>query len=294
MRFLIEGIVSGILIGGVYSLVALGIVVIYKSTKIVSFAQGGIVLMGAIIGWGLMGPLGLSVVPGILLTLVACVMLGMGIDRFCMRPTIGQPILASIMVTIALAWLFDSIGILIIGGGERPYPEIIPTGTFEIGFLVISQSLLIQFVIAVILFVCFYLFYQRTQLGLAMRGTAEDHEVVQSLGIKVTKIFSFSWIFAGFFGGASGILLASSLGATVGLSGIGLTAIVVVLIGGMESITGAIIMGPVIGILETLTVQYLDPMIGGGLGEVVPYIIMLIVLVFKPYGLFGLERIERI
>jgi len=294
MRFLIEGIVSGILIGGVYSLVALGIVVIYKSTKIVSFAQGGIVLMGAIIGWGLMGPLGLSVVPGILLTLVACVMLGMGIDRFCMRPTIGQPILASIMVTIALAWLFDSIGILIIGGGERPYPEIIPTGTFEIGFLVISQSLLIQFVIAVILFVCFYLFYQRTQLGLAMRGTAEDHEVVQSLGIKVTKIFSFSWIFAGFFGGASGILLASSLGATVGLSGIGLTAIVVVLIGGMESITGVIIMGPVIGILETLTVQYLDPMIGGGLGEVVPYIIMLIVLVFKPYGLFGLERIERI
>lgn len=294
MRFLIEGIISGILIGGVYSLVALGIVVVYKSTKIVNFTQGGIVLMGAIIGWYLMGPLGLSVVPGILLTLVACVMLGMGIDRFCMRPIIGQPILASIMVTIALAWLFDSIGILIIGGGERPYPEIMPTGTFEIGFLVISQSLLIQFVIAVILFVCFYLFYQRTQLGLAMRGTAEDHEVVQSLGIKVTKIFSLSWIFAGFFGGASGILLASSLGATVGLSAIGLTALVVVLIGGMESITGVIIMGPVIGILETLTVQYLDPMVGGGLGEVVPYVIMLIVLVFKPYGLFGLEKIERI
>ena len=294
MRFLIEGIISGILIGGVYSLVALGIVVIYKSTKIISFAQGGIVLMGAIIGWYLMGPLGLTVIPGILLTLVACLMLGMGIDRFCMRPIIGQPILASIMVTIALAWLFDSIGILIIGGGERPYPEIFPTETFEIGFLSISQSLLIQFVIAAILFVCFYLFYKRTQLGLAMRGTAEDYEVVQSLGIKVTRIFSFSWIFAGFFGGASGILLASSLGATVGLSAVGLTAIVVVLIGGMESITGVIIMGPVIGILETLTVQYLDPMIGGGLGEVVPYIIMLIVLVFKPYGLFGLERIERI
>ncbi len=290
----IEGVISGILIGGVYSLVALGIVVVFKSTKVITFAQGGILLMGAIIGWAFMGPAGLPVGLGIVLTLAACSLLGMCVDRFALRPIIGQPILASIMVTIALAWLFDSVGTLIIGGGERPYPPILPHGTYKWGQIYISQSLLLQFIIAIIMFIAFALFYKYGRLGLAMRGTAEDHEVVQSLGIKVTNIFSYSWVIAALTGGVSGILLASTLGATVGLSEIGMKALIVVLLGGMESVTGVILMGPIIGILENLTIQFLDPLVGGGLGEVVPYAAMLIVLLLKPYGLFGLKRIERI
>lgn len=289
-----EGAIAGIMIGGVYSLVALGIVVVFKSTKVISFAQGGILLMGAIIGWALMGPGGLPLGFGIPLTLLACCLLGLCLDRFTLRPIIGQPILASIMVTIALAWLFDSIGTLIIGGGERPYPPLLPKGTYNWGWVKISESLFLQFVIAVFLFVVFSLFYKYARLGLAMRGTAEDHEVVQSLGIKVTNIYSYSWLIAALSGGIAGVLLASTLGATVGLSEIGLKALIVVLIAGMESIPGVILIGPLIGILENLSIQFLDPLIGGGSAGVVPYALMLIVLLVKPYGLFGLKRIERI
>lgn len=282
------------MIGGVYSLVALGIVVVFKSTKVVTFAQGGILLMGAIIGWALMGPAKLPIGLGIILTLAVCALLGLCLDRFTLRPILGQPVLASIMVTIALAWFFDSVGTLIIGGGERPYPPLLPQGTYKVGLINISQSLLLQFIIAIVMFIVFSLFYRYARLGLAMRGTAEDHEVVQSLGIKVTNIFSYSWVIASLTGGVSGILLASTLGATVGLSEIGMKALIVVLIGGMESVTGVILMGPIIGILESLTIQILDPLVGGGLGEVVPYAVMLIMLLIKPYGLFGLKRIERI
>jgi branched-chain amino acid transport system permease protein len=294
IKAIIEALVSGIMLGGVYSLIALGIVIVYKSTKIVSFAQGGILLIGAIIGWALLGPAGLPLILAIVLTLASCALLGLGIDRFALRPIIGQPILASIMITIALAWLFDSVGTLIIGGGERAYPPILPQGTYKWGWLTISQSLLLQFIIAIILFIIFTLFYQYAKLGLAMRGTAEDHEVVQSLGIKVTNIFSYSWLIAALSGGISGILLASTLSANVGLSEIGWKALIVVLIGGMESIPGVILVGPIIGILENLSIRFLDPLVGGGLGEVVPFVVLLLVLLIKPYGLFGLVRIERI
>jgi branched-chain amino acid transport system permease protein len=294
IRSLVEAVVSGLLIGGVYSLVALGIVLVYKSTKVVSFAQGGIVLMGGIIGWALLGPAGLPPGLAIVLTLCASALLGLAVDRFTLRPIIGQPILSSIMVTIALAWLFDSVATLIIGGGERPYPAILPQGTYKWGGVAISQPLFFQFVIAIILFVSFSGFYKYTGLGLAMRGTAEDYEVVQSLGISVRQVYSYSWLIAGLSGGVSGILLASALSVNVGLASMGWKALVVVLIGGMESVVGVILMGPFIGILESMSVQFLDPMVGGGLGEVVPFVVMLAVLLIRPYGLFGLKRIERI
>jgi len=293
-RSFVEGVISGVMIGGVYSLVALGIVVVFKSTKVISFTQGGILLMGAIIGWALLGPAGLPLALGIPLTLAACCFLGLCLDRLTLRPIIGQPILASIMVTIALAWLFDSVGTLVIGGGERPYPPLLPKGTYRWGWVNVSESLFLQFGIAVFLFIVFSLFYKYARLGLAMRGTAEDHEVVQSLGVKVTNIYSYSWLIAALSGGIAGVLLASTLGATVGLSEIGLKALIVVLIAGMESIPGVILIGPIIGILENMSIQFLDPLIGGGSAGVVPYAVMLIILLVKPYGLFGLKRIERI
>lgn len=293
-KVVLETIISGILVGGVYSLVALGIVVIYKSTKIVSFVQGGILLMGAVIGWGLMGPGGVPIGYGIVATLVACVVLGMGIDYFTLRPIIGQPILTSIMITIALSWAFNSIGILFLGGAEQYFPRILPEGVFTLKGLMLSKSLVFQFSITMLFFIVFTLFYKFANLGLAMRGTAEDQEVMQSLGVKVTRIYTYAWVIAAFFGGVCGILMGSTVSVNVGLESIGLKALAVVLIAGMESIPGAILVGPLIGILENLCVLFLDPLVGGGLGEIVPYVVMLFILFVKPYGLFGLERIERI
>lgn len=137
------------------------------------------------------------------------------------------------------------------------------------------------------------MFYRFHRVGLIMRGTAEDHEVMQSLGVKVGNMFTYSWIIAAVSGSIGGMLLASMVSVNIGLSGIGWVALAVVLIGGLESVLGALILGPVIGILENLSV-YLDPYVGGGSREVVPYVVLLLVLLIKPYGLFGLKRIERI
>ncbi|HDH87723.1 MAG: hypothetical protein B1H11_00690 [Desulfobacteraceae bacterium 4484_190.1] len=293
MERLIAVVISGILLGGIYSLIALGIVVVYKSSKIVSFTQGAFVIAGAIMGWALVGVAGLPVWLGLLLSLAGCGLIGLAVDRFALRPIIGQPIMASILITIALSWLFDSMAILSISGRQRAFPVQIAADNIEWGLVLLPKAQLLCFIIAVILSALFVLFYRYHKVGLAMRGTSEDHEVIQNLGIKVTSIFSYSWLIAALSGGIGGILLASMINVSPGLSGVGLIALVVVLVGGMDSIPGALVMGPAIGILENLSI-YLDLYVGGGSREVIPYVILVVVLLIKPYGLFGLERIERI
>ena len=293
MGGLLGVVISGILLGGIYSLIALGVVVIYKSSKVVSFTQGAFVAAGGIMGWVFVGIAGLPAWLGLLLTLAGCGLIGLVVDRFALRPIIGQPIMASILITIALSWLFDSMAIISTFGRQRAFPLQIATDNIKLGPVLLPKAQLLCFTIAVALSALFVLFYRYHKVGLAMRGTAEDHEVIQNLGIKVTSIFSYSWLIAAFSGGIGGILLASMINVSPGLSGMGLLALVVVLVGGLDSIPGALVMGPVIGIIENLSV-YMDPYVGGGSREVIPYIILVVVLLIKPYGLFGLERIERI
>lgn len=289
----LNAIVGGILLGGIYSLVALGVVIIYKSSKILSFTQGGFLVMGAISGWAMLGPFGLPPFIGITLALVICTFFGYIVNRLALRPIIGEPLMTSILITIALSWLFDSLSIIAIGGKQRAFPIQISSKQLEIAGINLSVTLLLCFLIALALFIFFILFYRYHRVGLAMRGTAEDHEVMQNLGIKVKNMLDYSWMIAALCGGVSGILLASIISVNINLSTIGLTALVVVLVAGLESIPGVLIVGPMIGVLENLAV-YLDPYVGGGSREVIPFIILLIILLIKPYGLFGLKRIERI
>jgi len=289
----LNAIVGGILLGGIYSLVALGIVIIYKSSKILSFTQGGFLVMGAITGWAMLGPFGLHPFIGITLALAICTFFGYIVNRLALRPIIGEPLMTSILITIALSWLFDSLSIIAIGGKQRAFPIQISNSQLNIAGINLSVTMLLCFLIAFALFIFFILFYRYHRVGLAMRGTAEDHEVMQNLGIRVKNMLDYSWMIAALCGGVSGILLASIISVNINLSSIGLTALVVVLVAGLESIPGVLIVGPMIGILENLAV-YLDPYVGGGSREVIPFIILLIILLIKPYGLFGLKRIERI
>jgi len=287
-------IVLGILIGSVYSLIGLGCVVIYKCSKVVSFTQGGFLLMGGIIAWFLLVVVKLPSAPAIVFTLVGCALLGLAVERFTLRPVLGQPLLASVMITVALLWFLDSVGFLVIGGPGRVFPRLFPSGFVDFFGIRISEANALSFAAAIVLFIGFTLFYKYTKIGLAMRATAEDHEVVQSLGVKVTNIFSITWAIAGLTAGIGGILMASLINLDVSLSMLGWKGLIVILIAGLESLPGVIIMGPVIGVLEILSINYIDPLVGGGMRDIAPFILMMLVLVIKPYGLFGLKRIERV
>jgi len=290
----ISAIIYGILVGGVYSLIALGYAVIFKSSQIVSFAQGGVLLTGATIAWALLAVVKLPIVLAIVLALIGCVIIGLAIERFTLRPIMGQPLLSSVMITVALLWLFDAVAVLTVTGSGRTFPSIFPQGIIQLGEVRISQEQLLAFVTAIVLFIIFTLSYRYTKVGLAMRGTAEDHEVIESLGIKVTNIYGLTWGIAAVTAGIGGILLASMLNLNISLELFGWKGLIVILIGGLESITGAIVVGPLLGVLESLSTVYIDPLVGGGMREVAPFVVMIIVLLIRPYGLFGLKRIERI
>lgn len=286
-------LVSGVLTGGVYALVALGLVVIYKSSHVVNFSQGGLLMMGALIAWLLLTA-GFPVWLTLLLTAIACVLVGYLVGNFVLRPLIAQPLLSSIMVTIALVWVFDAIGILSLGGEDRSFPTSFFQGFYKVGGLNISQVNLWGFIAAMVLFIIFVLFYRFTRVGLAMRGAAEDHEVIQSLGISVKRIINQSWMVSALTACIGGILLANAMALSPSLSEMGLKVLAVIILGGLESIPGCIVGGLLIGLLENAAVFYVDPLVGGGVREIVPYIVMMLILTVRPCGLFGLERVERI
>jgi branched-chain amino acid transport system permease protein len=296
--YLIQVLITGILIGGVYSLVSLPVVMIYKSSKIFNFAQGSIVMGGAWIAWYFMDPsrgLGLPWPIGILFTLSVAIITGMLIERLCLRNLIGQPLFATMIVTLGLGAIITGIITGLWGqiNGES-YPPFIPLGVLQIGALSIPIDSIIVFSVAIALIGLFSIFFKYHPYGLAMRSVAEDHLVSEALGIKVTTILQMTWAIGCLITFLSGILLASISSVSHTLDSIALVCFVVILMGGLESIAGVLIAGPIVGIIEQLTAQYLDRIAGGGLMQVMPFVILILVVLIRPYGIFGLERIERI
>jgi len=294
MTLFLQFAIAGITMGVVYSLIALGFVLIYKSSKILNFAQGEFVLVGGYVGLFFITQLGLPIWLGVILLIATSGLLGFAIEKLTIRPLVGQPILSIIIMTLGLSLLISGTVVGITGADIGTYPEFIPTAPIHIGGAVFSQVYAWCFGIAVILVALSTYFFLHTRYGLYMRATAESHEVAQSVGIKVENTFTLAWIIASAIGGIGGFLLGIIMGVSGDLTQFGLKVFPVVLLGGLESIPGAIIGGMVIGVLENVAAGYLDPLVGGGVTEVFPYIIMVIILIFKPYGLFGLTRIERI
>ena len=294
-------LVTGLLTGGIYSLVALGLVLIYKSSQIFNFAQGHLLMFSAFITWGLMVQMGWPIWGALAGGVVVAVLLGILIERLALRPLIGQPILATIMMTLALSQIIQGVTILVFGGARQVFPEIFPLRPIIIPLggdvrIVLKIALLWGFGLAMAGVAIFAVFFQLTRAGLAMRATAEDHQLAQSVGLNVRRIFAAAWAIAGIIGLAGGVLIGSISGVEPSLAGIGLKAFPAVLLGGLESVPGAIIGGLVVGVIESLVgglpasqaIRATNP------AEIAPYVVLLLVLLFKPDGLFGLERIERI
>jgi branched-chain amino acid transport system permease protein len=289
MQTVLQYVANGIMVGGVYSLSALGIVLVYKSTSVFNFAIGQMMMLGAFFLWTCVDVFHMPLWLSLIVAVTAGVMLGMLIERLALRPLIGQPLLSAVLATLALSYFLNGITIGIWGAYQQKLPEFI-TGAITIGGVVFSNDLLWSFIIAMALFVALSVLYQRTKMGLLMRATAESHQVAQARGIKVRAIFSWSWGLCGFVAAVGGMLLALRLGVSQYIALVGLQAFPAVLFGGLESIPGAIVGSLVVGLLQNLTGGLIAPW----LMETTPYVILLLVLIFRPEGLFGEKRIERI
>ena len=294
MSTFVQLMLTGLMVGGIYGLVALGFVLIYKGTRIFNFAQGELLMLGAFFFWAMLVQVHIPIWASILLTFIFAIAVGFLLERVVLRPMLGQPILSIIMMTLALAFFLRGVITLVWGAAWKVYPAFIPMGGIALADFTLSQQHLVSFIIALLAFGAFALFFQKSTYGLAMRATAEDHQVSRSLGVKVTVIFGLTWAIASLISAIGGILLGSINGINLTLGQIGLKAIPAALIGGLESIPGAIVGGIIIGVLESLAAGYIDPLVGGGIKEIFPYIILVIALLFRPYGIFGLKRIERV
>jgi branched-chain amino acid transport system permease protein len=295
MTFFLQLVVSGVTLGMVYALVALGFVIILKCSRAFNIAQGHFVMIGGYLGYTFLVTFNLPIWASLLLAILVAIMMGLLIERFTLRPLVGQPELAVIMMTIALASVLEGLAVLIWGAQYKTYHKVLPTVTLKLSEISIPPESLIGLTVSIVAVAALLLFFRYTKIGLAMRATAEDLKVVQSVGIRVTTVYAVSWVIACVVGVIGGILSGAVSGVMIALSQVGLKAFAVVLLGGVNSIGGAIVAGIIVGVLENVAAGYLDPLLpGGGLAQVFPFMVMIIVLIFRPHGLFGLARIERI
>ena len=295
MTFLLQLAVTGFALGMVYALVAIGFVIILKCSNAFNIAQGHFVLIGGYLGYTFLVPFGLPIWASLLLAIGVAIVLGLLIERLTLRPLVGHSELAIIMMTIALATVLEGLATLIWGGEYKTYHGVLPTVTLKLGEISIPPESLIGLIVSIAAVAILMLLFRYTKIGLAMRATAEDLQVVQSVGIRATTVYAVSWVIASVVGVIGGILLGGVSGVMIPLAEIGLKAFAVVLLGGVNSIGGAIVAGIILGVAENVAAGYLDPLLpGGGLAQIFPFVVMIIVLIFKPYGLFGLVRIKRI
>lgn len=293
MTEVIHPIILGIAVGLVYSLIAVGFVLIYKASHVFNIAQGELFMLGAFICWSFINQVGLSPILSIVFTLVVAAGVGMLINRLLIAPLVGQPLIAVIMVTIVLGLLLRAVVHGIWLGPTRAL-GITLGEPFHLGDIAIGQHYVYFFVAAIIVFGFLAFLFRFTKAGLAMRATADAHQVAQATGVKVTGVFNQVWAGAALVAALGGVLLTMVYDLHSEVYILGYKAFPVLILGGLDSVTGVLIAGPIVGILEQLAMYYLDPIVGGGTGEVVPYVILLVALLVKPYGLMGLRRIERI
>jgi branched-chain amino acid transport system permease protein len=295
MTFLLQLVISGFANGMVYALVAIGLVIILKCSEAFNIAQGHFVMIGGYLGYTFLVYFGLPIWASLLLAIATAVIMGLVIERLTLRPLVGQPVLAIIMMTIALSVVLEGLATLIWGGEYKSYHGVLPAVTLQLGELSIPSETTIMIIVSIITVAVLMLLYRYTKSGLAMRATADDIQVVQSVGIRVTTVYALSWVIASVVGVIGGILLGGISGVMVSLSAVGIKAFAVVLLGGANSLKGAIVAGIILGVLENVSAGYLDPYLpAGNLATVFPFVVMLLVLVVRPYGLFGQVRIERI
>ena len=292
MEFFFQILINGLSLGFLYALAALGFVMIFKSSSVLNFAHGELMAIGAFLFLVLSAWAKLPIVLAFFLALAGSFSLGFIIERFFLRPLIGEALIEVIMLTVGLAIMFKGLMLFVFGGDIHSYPEFLPQAlTLHWGAIEVPGVNVATFIVGLIFLGLFGFFFKYSSQGIYMRSVADNQPAAMALGVHVRRVFAMSWAIAALVCAMSGIVIGIINGINVHeVSAIGLKVFPVVILGGLDSIGGAIIGGLIIGLLETFTGGYIST----GLREVVPYIVLIMILMVKPYGLFGLVEIERV
>jgi branched-chain amino acid transport system permease protein len=280
---------NGILIGLMYALIALGFVLVYKATDAVNFAQGEFVMIAGILVAAALDVWKAPLVVSIVLGLAVMIAFGFGLERVMLRKLIGRPVIAVVMATIGLAAILRGIGPTTFGAGSRPLPLPIPDEP-----IIIPPIQLVGGLVSLMFLAGFGWFFVKSRKGIAMRAVADNQQVAMAMGINVERYFGIAWAMTGMVSALGGIIWGNIIGVDVNLSLVGFKVFPVVILGGLDSIPGAIIGGLIVGIVENVAAGYVDPYVGGGTKDFAPYVLMIIALMVRPYGIFGKKIIERI
>jgi branched-chain amino acid transport system permease protein len=285
---------NGVMIGLMYSLIALGFVLVYKATDAINFAQGEFVMIAGFVAaaglmvWG--APLWLAA--GV--ALVGMIAFGFLLERVMLRKLIGRPVIAVVMATIGLAAILRGFGPFVIFQGTKPLPLPIRDEPFILGPLFIPPIQALGAGLSLAFLAGFGWFFLKSRKGIAMRAVADNQQVAMAMGIHVERYFGVAWAMAGIVSALGGVLWGNMLGVDTNLALVGLKVFPVVILGGLDSIPGAVVGGLIVGVVENMAAGYIDPYVGGGTKDFAPYVLMILALMIRPYGIFGKRIIERI
>ncbi len=293
LEFAFALVVSGLAIGLMYSLIALGFVLVYKATDAINFAQGEFVMLAGFMATTALAA-ALPIWAAIGAAIAGMILLSFVLERTVLRPLLGRPVVAVIMATIGLAAILRGLPPITIGAQTKSLPLPIGDDPISLWTAVIPPIQVVGVIVSIAFLALFTWFFLKSRMGVAMRAVADNQQVAMAMGINVERYFAIAWAMAGVVSALGGIVWGSMLGVDTQLSLIGLKVFPVVILGGLDSIVGAVVGGLIVGVVESIAAGYLDPYVGGGTKDFAPYVLMIATLMFKPYGIFGQRRIERV
>jgi branched-chain amino acid transport system permease protein len=293
VSFPLTVLVDGALTGALYAPVALAFVVVYRASGVINFALGEWTMLGAAFATpGLWAP-GQGLVASLLVACLAMIALGLAVNRLVFTPLAGRPVLAFVMVTLGLGALVRGAGALAFSGVPRRLPSPLPAEPLAVGGVLIASDKLAAAAVATIAAALATWFFRRSRTGLALRAIADDQQIALSMGIDVHRHFALTWGIVGVLSVVAGTLWTFVSGGGFGVVLLGLKVFPIVIVGGLDSIPGALVGAVLVGVLESLTAAYLGPSLGGGVSTVASYLILIAVLFVRPHGLFGRPRVAR-
>jgi branched-chain amino acid transport system permease protein len=293
-RFIAILLANGVLVGSMYALVALGFVLIYKATDAINFAQGEFVMFAGFLAAGATHLAGFPWWISALLAILGMVVFAFGLERVVLRPLLGRPIIAVIMATLGLGFVLRGVATLAFGGGTQTIPLPVGDEPVLLGPLILPPIELVGAGVSLAFLGIFGWFFLKSRIGVAMRAVADSQQVAMAMGINVRRYFALAWALAGIVSALGGVLWGAMLGVDNQLALVGLKVFPVMILGGLDSILGAVVGGLIVGVVESLSAGFLDPLVGGGTKDFIPYLLMIAVLMVRPEGIFGRRRIERV
>lgn len=294
IAFFVNLVINGLVVGSVYSLVSLSMVLIFKGSGVLNLAQGELLMMGAYIGLLLITVLHVPFILALILTMIIMAFMGLFIERTFLRPMIGENIISVIMITLALSYVFKGVAGFIWGSETYVFPPVFEGLGVTVAGISFSGIYMVTLALSVALVILFYFFFKYSIYGIALRATASDQQATLSMGISVKRMFGLCWAISAVLSGVIGILLGIISGLNLTIGFYGLLALAPIILGGIDSIGGAILASFIVGVIESLSQGYLASYVGGSVKEITAFTIILIIMIFRPYGLFGTHEIERL